>query len=387
MKMRIVELENKINLLNEQIFERRTELDVILAHLDALSLLDLEVIHKKFGEGKICREYINENNNEKLVDIAFPSKTVSFVLDTLPKYVEFKNSSYLDLAEHKTLLSNTLQNLQTERDEATLNWQNLKVEQKEIDCNIFCFGNDFDNDLFDMEYPSRIEIDDIKFASVGNYLLFKSSENDIYFCDGPRMRNRKKVREMRMQLDALEDKFWTHVREELAFRALLAKFEKPKYKKQLLATGNKTLVYCSEDDLVWGVGVSITDENRFTPELWPGKNLLGKVLEYVREFLRDNITSKDIYFAITSETYGTLKTWYFFSSPWFDDNSLCARWDIECQFNQYESIIDEYKNEYPEQFEILDNELIELIRENKLTSFELFKYKIRRMKELGIPLK
>lgn len=387
MEMKIVELENKISLLNEKIFEFKQELEEILHQLDATPLMDLEVTHKKFGEGKICKEYINEYNNEKLVDITFPSKTVSFALDSLPKYVEFKNPLYLNLAEQKILLMDNLQKLQVERDEATQNWQKLKVEQREMECNIFCFGDDFDSDFFDMEYPSRIEIDDIKFASVGNYLLFKGSESDIYFCDGPRMRNRKKVREMRMQLEALEDKFWIYIREELAFRALLAKFEKPKYKRQLLATGNKTLVYCSEDDLVWGAGVSATSENRFNSKLWPGKNLLGKALEDVRSFLRENITSKDIYFSIETDEYGTQKTWYYFTSSDFEPNSLCGRWDTEAQYWAFHSAVDNYRDEYKEQFEILKNEEKTLCSDSELTSYELFKYRVKRMKELGIPLR
>lgn len=383
-------VEEKLNLTHAEIAKLESTIAALKPKIRDIdvSVLNLTVYHKNFGKGTICKEYINPVNNDKFVDIVFPARTVTFLLDTLPNYAELEENSYFNLlTEQKQLVAD----LKRAENQLRAEYKNLEIFQTEVlekNYNVFCFGDDFDNEFFDLEYPASITIDDIKFSSVGNYLIFKSSENDIYFCDGPRMRNKNKIREIRRKLDSLDDRFWKHIREELAFRALLAKFDKsPKYKKQLLATEDKLLVYCSKNDLVWGAGVSTTDGNRFIPELWKGQNLLGKILQDVRDFLRKNISSQDITFTIFADEYGCPQEWYYFTSPWFEDNSLCARWDIESQFSQFESDFNRFRDEYREQFDILKQDMKNFDPDYKLSSYERFKYRVKRMSELGIPLK
>lgn len=77
---------------------------------------------------------------------------------------------------------------------------------------------------------------------------------------------------------------------DIAVRGNYAMFsQNPAMKAELLATGTKTLVYASPPDAssdpIWGTYTSLyLCENKKT---WGGQNLLGEVLEKVREMLRE----------------------------------------------------------------------------------------------------
>lgn len=56
----------------------------------------------------------------------------------------------------------------------------------------------------------------------------------------------------------------------------------------LLETKPKILVEASASDLVWGIGLSLDDPNRFDQRQWKGENLLGYILTSLREELLAN---------------------------------------------------------------------------------------------------
>ena len=68
---------------------------------------------------------------------------------------------------------------------------------------------------------------------------------------------------------------------------LNAKFgQNAQHKKFLLSTRGKTLVEASLKDLLWGCGIALRDHEKMLDiDNWPGKNLLGKLLEEVRDDL------------------------------------------------------------------------------------------------------
>jgi ribA/ribD-fused uncharacterized protein len=59
--------------------------------------------------------------------------------------------------------------------------------------------------------------------------------------------------------------------------------------KQLLSTGDSILAECAVKDRIWGIGLSMTDPDRYNQEKWNGKNLLGYSLMLVREKLQNNL--------------------------------------------------------------------------------------------------
>jgi len=84
---------------------------------------------------------------------------------------------------------------------------------------------------------------------------------------------------------------WLVEREEVAFVGCLAKFAAdPALAAALVATaagpaGPRRLVGATQQEREWGVGLSMDDPGVADPSAWQGENLLGVVLERVREVL------------------------------------------------------------------------------------------------------
>ena len=66
---------------------------------------------------------------------------------------------------------------------------------------------------------------------------------------------------------------------------LKQKFSKKRAKRELLATGNKELVFGVTDDKIWGAGVEFWSNQISNESNRVGKNLLGNALMEVRLFL------------------------------------------------------------------------------------------------------
>jgi ribA/ribD-fused uncharacterized protein len=59
--------------------------------------------------------------------------------------------------------------------------------------------------------------------------------------------------------------------------------QNPKLRRQLLNTGNKTIVEASPYDCIWGVGMKSDHPDITDPTKWKGQNLLGKAIMEVRD--------------------------------------------------------------------------------------------------------
>ncbi len=80
---------------------------------------------------------------------------------------------------------------------------------------------------------------------------------------------------------------WNGLRQVVVYEGLLAKFrQNPDLRSKLLATGDAPLAECSEDDLIWGNGMRMTDPRRHDRTCWRGQNLMGYTLMAVREALK-----------------------------------------------------------------------------------------------------
>ena len=83
-----------------------------------------------------------------------------------------------------------------------------------------------------------------------------------------------------------DDITWNGVRQIIVYEGLLAKFsQNEELRKMLKETGNTILAECAVKDRIWGIGLSLTDPNRFEKEKWKGQNLLGYSLMMVRDRL------------------------------------------------------------------------------------------------------
>ena len=79
---------------------------------------------------------------------------------------------------------------------------------------------------------------------------------------------------------------WEAVAKDIVYKGNFAKFtQNPKLKKILLATKGTTIVEASPYDVIYGIGLSENDPNRFDRSKWRGTNWLGEVLMKLREDL------------------------------------------------------------------------------------------------------
>ena len=84
-----------------------------------------------------------------------------------------------------------------------------------------------------------------------------------------------------------DDNHWNGVRQIVVYEGLLAKFsQNDELKNQLKATGDAILAECAVQDRIWGIGLSMKDENRFDRTKWKGQNLLGYALMKVRDKIK-----------------------------------------------------------------------------------------------------
>jgi ribA/ribD-fused uncharacterized protein len=80
---------------------------------------------------------------------------------------------------------------------------------------------------------------------------------------------------------------WSQVRFDYMYDVCLAKFQQnKKLKQQLLKDYN--FVEASPYDKIWGIGMAEHQEGIEDPNNWKGQNLLGKVLDKVRETILNN---------------------------------------------------------------------------------------------------
>jgi ribA/ribD-fused uncharacterized protein len=94
------------------------------------------------------------------------------------------------------------------------------------------------------------------------------------------------IKQLGRMVSGYDDITWNGVRQIIVYEGLLAKFsQNEELRKMLKETGNTILAECAVKDRIWGIGLSLTDPNRFDKEKWKGQNLLGYSLVMVRDRL------------------------------------------------------------------------------------------------------
>lgn len=155
---------------------------------------------------------------------------------------------------------------------------------------IICFHNpDEQNGYLSNWYISDFEYNNITFSSMEQYMmymkamLFKDTEiaQEIL-----KTSNVAEIKTLGRKVKNFNDKEWDKHKEEIITNGLYAKFnQNDTLKNKLLATGQAVLAECAVNDRIWGIGLSMKDNNRLNIKSWRGQNLLGKCLMTVREKL------------------------------------------------------------------------------------------------------
>ncbi len=156
--------------------------------------------------------------------------------------------------------------------------------------DLICFHNpEEENGYLSNWYLSTFIIDNISFSSMEQYMMYKKAIqfNDIKIAN--KIINETdvaKIKSLGRIVSGYDETVWNGVRQIIVYQGLFAKFsQNSELKEKLKSTGNLTIVECSVKDLIWGIGLSMTDTNRFDKLKWKVQNLLGYTLMLVHEQL------------------------------------------------------------------------------------------------------
>lgn len=164
---------------------------------------------------------------------------------------------------------------------------------------MICFHNpDEENGYLSNWYLSEFTIDDIAFSSMEQYMMY---EKAILFHDQETAKkilqkdNVAEIKALGRIVQNFDDTVWVKSREEIVYKGVLEKFrQNPELRKRLERTGEEVIAECAVKDKIWGIGLSMKDEDRFCVERWKGQNLLGKILMDVRKDIKQGNYEKKI---------------------------------------------------------------------------------------------
>ncbi|MBM6745450.1 NADAR family protein [Drancourtella massiliensis] len=164
---------------------------------------------------------------------------------------------------------------------------------------MICFHNpDEENGYLSNWYLSEFTVDDITFSSMEQYMMY---EKAILFHDQETAKkilqkdNVAEIKALGRIVQNFDDTVWVKSREEIVYKGVLEKFrQNSELRKRLERTGEEIIAECAVKDRIWGIGLSMKDEDRFCVERWNGQNLLGKILMDVRKDIKQGNYEKKI---------------------------------------------------------------------------------------------
>ena len=156
---------------------------------------------------------------------------------------------------------------------------------------MICFHNpDEENGYLSNWFLSEFTVDGITFSSMEQYMMY---EKAVLFKDQTTAEkilqadDVAKIKALGRTVQNFDDKVWTKEREGIVYRGVSEKFcQNPELSEKLEKTGKEIIAECAVKDRIWGIGLSMKDEDRLSIDKWRGQNLLGKILMRVREDIR-----------------------------------------------------------------------------------------------------
>lgn len=156
--------------------------------------------------------------------------------------------------------------------------------------SVICFHNpNEENGYLSNWYLSPFTVEKKIFSSMEQFMMYRKA---ICFGDEVAATNilstddASQIKALGRQVSNYDEHIWNGIRQIVVYEGLLAKFSQNEdLKDKLKSTGEAILAECAVKDLIWSVGLSMTDPDRFDKIKWKGQNLLGYTLMMVRERL------------------------------------------------------------------------------------------------------
>lgn len=157
---------------------------------------------------------------------------------------------------------------------------------------VICFHNpDEENGYLSNWYPVHFSVNGTQFSSMEQYMMYQKA---VCFGDKERAAqildndDAAVIKKLGRLVSGYDDNHWNGVRQLIVYEGLMEKFSQNNDLKQRLKdTASAVLAECAVKDRIWGIGLSMTDPDRFDRTKWKGQNLLGYSLMTVREKLVD----------------------------------------------------------------------------------------------------
>lgn len=104
-----------------------------------------------------------------------------------------------------------------------------------------------------------------------------------------RVTNPKQAKVYGRAIKNFKEDTWNQLKYRIMYKHVKAKFEQSiELKQKLLSINEYHFAEASPYDKIWGIGLNKEDAIKIQPNEWPGKNLLGKILEEVYNELLTN---------------------------------------------------------------------------------------------------
>ena len=156
---------------------------------------------------------------------------------------------------------------------------------------VICFHNsNEENGYLSNWYHSDFMVDGMKFSSMEQFMMYRKAvcfHDNLIAKQILETEDVAAIKALGREVSNYDDHVWNGVRQITVYEGLLAKFsQNEEFCNRLLSTGDAILAECAVKDCIWGIGLSMTDPDRFNITSWRGQNLLGYTLMMVRDKLK-----------------------------------------------------------------------------------------------------
>ncbi len=148
-----------------------------------------------------------------------------------------------------------------------------------------------ENQYLSNMYDAPMQVDGITFPTVEHYFqwskakMFGDAEAEKKILKTP---SSKSVKTYGDKVKDFKEEEWTAKKDNIMRIAVKAKFtQHPELRKKLQETGTRPLAEANPRDKYWSIGTSSDTSKAKDPSKWPGKNVLGKILEEIRTELKE----------------------------------------------------------------------------------------------------